>query len=190
MSLLCILNNADIGTTRLRLRSGNENGVPGLTTSANGQGSIGGVVFDDPTANMTVRGWMPITVDETDCVGATRIGTGYVGGRTYQRGSGNSLITGAAREINTDIYDPMALLGFLLITEPDGNRPAETHNARITWLLGSNYIPGHLISDLGMVDASHPRPFPAADYRGKYAVDVLTDLAAPIFKTFFVYWDQ
>jgi len=190
VSLLCILNGADIGTTRIRLRSGKENGLPGLTTSANGQGSIGGVVLDDPTANLTVRGWMPITVDETDCVGATRIGTGYVGERTYQRGSGNSLITGAAREIDTDIYDPMTLLSFLLITEPDGNRPAETHNARITWLLASNYIPGHLITDLGLVDASHPRPFPATDYRGKFPVEVLTDIAAPIFKTFFVYWDQ
>jgi len=171
---------------RIRLRGAGESGF-GATSAADGTGSTGGWIFDDPDGDLSLRGWMTATLDETACTSAPRVATGFIGDRTYSRGRYRD---GPSREIDCTIVDQNTLMSWLLITEPDGKRPAETHNERIDWLLASSYIPGGLITDLGLVDASHPRPFPATDYRGKFPSEVLSDLAGPIFKTWFVYWDQ
>ncbi len=187
MALTIKLDGSDIGTTRVRLRGSGGDGIVGLNASANGEGSQGGIVFEDPDSDFSIQGWMPITVEESDCTAAPRLFTGYVGDRRYSRGPYRS---GVEHQVDTTIIDTMTLMSFLLIEFADGKRPAETHIQRIDWLLGSVYIPDGLVTDLGFVDRSDPRPFPATDYRGQYPAEVLSDLAGPIFRTWFTYWDQ
>jgi hypothetical protein len=185
MSLVATVDGSAL-SNRIRLRGAGETGF-GATSAADGTGSTGGVIFDDPDGDLSLQGWQTITIDETSCTDAPRIFTGFIGDRTYSRGRYSD---GPAREIDCTIIDQNTLMSFALISNPDGKRPAETHIERIDWLLGSVYIPGGLISDLGLVDRSHPRPFPETDYRGQYPSEVLSDLAGPIFKIWYVYWDQ
>jgi hypothetical protein len=187
MSLFVYLNGSDIGSTRVRLRANGEEGVTGLSSAADGTGSQGGIVFDDPIGNMTVTGWMPITVDEPLCTTAPRLFTGYVADRTYRR-SPEKFRTAAAREIDTTINDQNALLSLRLIYNQDGKRPAETDIQRIDWLLGSIYLPD--VFDLGLVDRSQPHPLQEADYRGQYPADVLSDITGQIRRIAFAIWNQ
>jgi hypothetical protein len=187
VTLAIVLDGSDIGTTRVRLRGSGGDGIAGLNAAANGETSMGGIVFEDPASDFAIQGWMPITVDEPDCTAAPRLFTGYVADRKYSRGPYRAA---ASHQVDTTINDTMVLMSFLLITGTDGKRPAETHIERIDWLLGSSYIPGGLVTDLGLVDRSTPRPFEEADYRGQYPAEVLSDLAGPIFRTWFTYWDQ
>src|SRR5258708_3209555 len=187
MSLFIYLNGVDIGNTRVRLRGAGEPGISGLTGAADGTGSMGGVIFDDPLSNMTVTGSMPFNIDEPDSAPRRRF-RGYMGDRTYRHKAGKQL-TGLEREIDTTIYDQNAVLSMRLIDGADGNRPAETHLQRIDWLLASSYLSG-LISDLGLVDRSGGAAYGAADYRGQNPNDVLNSIAGPIGQIFFAYYDQ
>lgn len=180
--LFAYLAGSDVGH-RVRL-----NGF-GLTSNADGSVGFGGIVFDDTDGSLTVRGWMKVVVKETACTAAPVLFSGYIGPRRYSRDGDSQYRTAAARWIDTDLVDENAVLHIRLITGADGKRPAETHNARIDWLVDSAYLSG-LIDDVTLVDTSNPRPFEEADYRGQYADDVLNDLAGPIFRTFFVYPTQ
>ena len=184
MSLFAYLQGALVAVSSIRLRG---DGFPGpqMTAAADGTGSMGGIVFDDPTGALTVTGWQSVTVTEPDCTSAPRLFTGYVADRTYRRGP---YVTGAGREIDATLVDQNALLSLRLIVNSDGKRPAETDTARIAWLIGSPYLSG-LVYDLGLVVGAG-RSFDATDYRGQYPADVLNDLCGPRGQIFFAYWDQ
>lgn len=164
-------------------------GDMGLTTRADGSPGFGSIIFDDPDKSLTVRGWMKVVVHETACTDAPILFSGYVGPRRYSRtGPNGTYKSGGSRYIDTTLVDENAVLGIRLITEPDGKRPAESHNDRIAWLLASDYLDGLIESD-DLVDTSHPRPFEEADYRDQFPDNVLEDIAGPIFRTFFVFVD-
>jgi hypothetical protein len=180
MTLLAYVGGVD-RAYRVRL------GAMGLSTRADGSTAIGGIEFDDPDGTLTIRGWQQLIVVEDDCLAAPILASGFVGPRRYQRGGQfGSYRGGPGRYIDTDMVDQNSVTSIRLITNPDGSRPAESHNARINWLLGSTYLSGLIIDD-GRVDASHPRPLDKADYRGQKPQDVLLDIAAPINKAFFAY---
>jgi len=182
-SLFAYLNGSDVGY-KVRL-----NGF-GLTSHADGTVGVGGIEFDDEAANLTVRGWMTIIIRELACTSAPVLFSGFIADRNYSRiGEQATYTVGSSRFINTNCIDQNALLGVRLITGTDGKRPAETDIQRIDWLLDSAYLSG-LVTDLGLVDRSNPRPFEEADYRGQYPYDVLNDVAAPIFRIFYVYNSQ
>lgn len=183
MTLFAYLNGSDVGN-KIRLND------MGLTSQADGSPGFGGIVFDDEAATLTVRGWMPVVVKETACVSAPVLFDGFVADRRYSRvGPKATYKTGSSRFVDTTLVDQNAVLHIRLITEPDGKRPAETHNARINWLTASAYLSG-LIDDTSLVNTSNPRPFEEADYRGQFADDLLNDIAGPIFRTFFVWTTQ
>jgi len=182
MTLFAYLDGADLGY-RVRL-----NGF-GLSSRADGSLGIGGIVFDDSDATLTVRGWQSIVVRETACTAAPTLFTGFIADRNYSRKGEAEYRTGTARWIDTNLIDQNAVLHFRLITDSDGKRPEELISARISWLLNSAYMTG-FISDTSLVDSTDPVPFGEADYRGQYADDVLQDLAGPIAKLFFVYPTQ
>lgn len=184
MSAVVKLDGSTVGATRWLARGFGEPG-PELANAADGTGSFGGIVFDDPAGNMTVTGWQTATVDETDCTAAPRLQTGYVYDRVYSRGKHSAA---AGREIDCTILDQNAVLSLRIITGADGKRPAETDTARIAWLLGSSYLSA-LIADLGLVNGAG-RAFETSDYRGQYPADVLNDLCGPRGQIFFAYWDQ
>jgi hypothetical protein len=180
VTLFVYYNGADQGNTSVRL------GALGLTSAADSTVSFGSVIFDDPAGSRTITGWKTLNVDEPECVGSSRLFTGYVADRRYTRGPYR---TDTSRWIDTTIVDQNAVLGLRLITGSDGKRPAETHIERIDWLLGSAYLSGLIVDD-GLVYRGNPRPFGEADYRGQYPYDVLNDISAPIFQTFFAVYSQ
>lgn len=183
MTLFAYLNGSDVGY-RVRLNAF------GLTSRADGAPGMGGIIFDDPDKTLTVRGWMSVVVKETACTSAPVLFSGYVGPRTYSRSDGSRTYrTASGRFINCNLVDHNVVAAIRLITGADGKRPAETHNARLTWLLNSAYMSG-LIADTSLIDTSNPRPFEEADYRGQFPDNVLEDIAGPIFRSFFVYLTQ
>ena len=123
MAMRFLLNGVDMGQAVVRLGK-----VPGLITEAElGAVGIAGIPFDDPAGTLTVAGWQTFTVDEDQGPsGQQRLWTGYIADRKYQRGLGTSLVTGAARLIDTSIVELNTILSFRLVPPSDtaAKRPA------------------------------------------------------------------
>ncbi len=183
MALVAKVNTVTVPTGRIRLHDAENDGVGGLTGSADGTGSQGQIVFDDPDHTLGLQGFDFVTVDETDCTDAPRLFTGYLADRTTSRGK---YPTDGGRQIDATINDPNTLLTWLLIGD-DGKRPAETRAARIAWLMGSDWWPPNVFDVGWIVPGSHN--FEEADYRRQYASDVLSDILET-YQTFFVRYDQ
>lgn len=178
-------NGVDLGQAAVRL--GQE---PGWTEMAdNGAVGTSNIVIDNPAGSVTIGAWKSFTVDEGLIAGNTRTFTGTAVKRTFRRGDTNrpSLRTGAANEIEVDVLDLNELLSRKLITGTDGNRPAETVSARLTWLLGSTYLSG-LVADNGFVAASSVS-MDANDYTGQNPSSVIVDCALAAHFNHFVYPD-
>jgi hypothetical protein len=183
MALVAKVNTVTVPTGRIRLHDAENDGIGGLTGSADGTGSQGQIVFDDPDHSLTLSGFDFVTVDETDCTTAPRLFTGYLADRTTSRGK---YPTDGGRQIDATINDPNTLLTWLLIGA-DGKRPPETRTARIAWLMGSDWWPPNVFDVGWIVPGSHD--FDEADYRRQYASDVLSDILET-YQTFFVKYDQ
>ena len=180
MSLFADLNGSLVGTTYIRL-----GGIGGLPAAADGTGSQGGIVFDDPLGNLTVTGWQIIKVTEPDCTAAPVLFYGTVADRTYRRGP---YLQGPSREIDTTINDHNGFLSLRLLGGNGPSRPQETDRARIAWLLSDASLDG-LVYDLGFVNGTGLK-FDAANFQGMYPADVLNDIASHYGQIFFTYWDQ
>jgi hypothetical protein len=178
------LNGVDVGTTRIRLRTNGDQGVNGLSAAADGSMSQGAITFEDSDSTLTIAGWDTVLAAEPECIGATRLFTGYVADRTERRGH---YVTTNGREIDTTLNDTNVLLANIVVTGSDGNRPAETDADTIAWLL-STYLSG-IVYDLGFVNPP-PRDFDPADYRTMSCAEILAALVAPRGQIFFTYWDQ
>jgi hypothetical protein len=170
---------------RVRLNDGTNNGIDGLTSAADGSGSMGGVIIDDPNHDLVLQGWQTVIVEESDCTTAPRLFTGFVGDRTTTHGN---YPTDGGRQFNVTIYDQNVLLSWALITGADGKRPVESRTARIDWLLGSPYL-DTIVFDTGFVVPSGASDFDEADYRGQYPRDVLDDVLGA-FQVAFAFWDE
>ncbi len=172
-------------TNRVRLNDGTNNGIDGLTSAADGSGSMGGIIIDDPDHDLVLQGWQTVTVEESDCTTAPRLFTGFVGDRTTTHGN---YPTDGGRQVNVTLYDQNVLLWWALITGSDGKRPTESRTARITWLLDSDYL-DTIVFDTGFVVPSGASDFDEADYRGQYPRDVLDDVLGA-FQVAFAFWDE
>lgn len=159
-----------------------------------GTQSNGGISPEDPAASLNLTGWRPIHIDELDC-SQPRLFTGYVFDRNVGRSFGQTQFVGPdARIHDTTITDLNAVFQLRIISGADGNRPSETMDARMAWILGSDYLAGSagtLIEDTGHVLTGLTRPMDASDYRGSYPGDVLNDLANRSQDAFnwFAFWD-
>lgn len=160
-------------------------------TANQGDPSFSSLVVDDPGGALTFVGLRPFMIEETAC-NPSRMWTGYVTSRTYQRDPGKSQVVGADRTVALTLVDINAILGLRVIAFNDGIRPAETDLARVAWLLGTSYMgsaSGSQVYDNGQIAASTSITMDAADYRGQYPVDVLNDCANASGRNYFVYWD-
>jgi hypothetical protein len=156
-----------------------------------GEASFGGIPIEDPDADLTLLGHRPFIVEEDDC-SQPRLFTGYVTERGIGRSLDRGMFVGAnPRLMDTTIVDSNSAFGFRQITGTDGNRPAETWGARVTWLLGSDYLSGLISTDETWVITS-ALPMDAADYRKGYPSAVLDDLSDRITKptNWFAFWDS
>jgi hypothetical protein len=163
-------------------------GVDGFASAAErGAYGSGGVVLDNWDASLSVQGWETWTVDDTDAT-PTRVYTGFI---TEQKmGRGGKFFNDSQGVINCDLYDQNVLLK-LLVNRPidnDAKRPAESDVARVAWLLGSRALAG-IVTDEGLVSTLNPTNFLEADCRDTWAINVLTEMAPPAAKNFFVYRD-
>jgi hypothetical protein len=177
-----------IGNDRVRLT------MPPLTIRAEaGDVGMSGIVFDDPDdfigTTHTPLGIRGFAVSET-AASPDKIFQGYFADRTIRRGESprGSLRIGAQREWDASLLDLNNAVYRRVIRNSDGNRPAETDLARISWLLGSAYTSN--LADYGLVAATGAIDLDAADYRGRYPADVLTDCGAASGRNWFVYIDD
>lgn len=147
--------------------------------AALGEADIIRVVVDDPAAEYdfaTLHRWYMV---ETDCPsGDQLVWNGYIGDQSVVRGSDGLLVpTGSGRIWTLDLVQENTILGLRVVTGPDGNRPAETAQARLTWLLASDYL--STVKDHGLIDWAGLAGFAmdAVDYRDQTAADVLRDIS-------------
>jgi hypothetical protein len=155
-----------------------------------GEVSMGGIPIEDPAADLTMLGHRPFTVTESACA-QPRLFTGW----TAERGIGRDLDLGLFVGPNPRIHDATildlnALFGFRLISGADAKRPEETWEARLEWILHSDYLTG-LISTSRTFTDTWPNPMDEADYTGSYPSSVLDDLAQRFdgAVNYFAFWD-
>lgn len=185
----------DLGTTSVRLGS-----AKGLIQDAEaGTVPISNIVFDDPTGTLGhsadgILGLKGFRVIESAApAGNQTVFIGYFGTRRYSRGDSSrpSLRTSYARQVDAEVTDLNAIFTFRIIEgakdAAHGDRPAETDVARITWLIGTVFLP---LVDHGLFSTAAPVTLPAADLRGKTAFDVMRDCATASGKNFFAYYDE
>jgi hypothetical protein len=155
-----------------------------------GEVSMGGIPIEDPAGDLTMLGHRPFTVEESACA-QPRLFTGW----TAERGIGRDLDLGLFVGPNPRIHDATildlnALFGFRLISGADAKRPEETWEARLEWILHSDYLTG-LISTSRTFTDTWPNPMDEADYTGSYPSSVLDDLAQRFdgAVNYFAFWD-
>lgn len=185
MSLFAYLNGVLVGTSSIRLNAQGRQGIVSLPTAADGTGSQGGIVFDDPSGALTVTGWQIVKVTEPDCASAPVLFYGTVADREYRRGPYS---TGAGREIDTTLNDHNGFLSLRILGGNGPSRPEETDIARLAWLLTDASLDG-LVYDLGFVNGTG-LTFDATNLQGMYPAEVLADLASRYGQIYFTYWDQ
>ena len=131
----------------------------------------GRLTIDDTAGTQDIVGQKDFVATQDDCSMPT-VFTGYVGQRTYSRKNERQ---GARREIDVELHDLNAMLGFRIIDGDDGNRPDETVDDRMAWLIASDYVSG-LFIDNGRI-ASSSNAVDRTDYRYRFPGDVIADLA-------------
>jgi hypothetical protein len=147
-----------------------------ITTRAeNGEAEFGTIPIEDPDASLDLVGHKPFLVEDDDCA-QPRLFTGYVAQRDIGRSTERGLRGDEdQRLVEVSIVDCNAIAGFRPISGDDGNRPEETWDARLAWIMGSDYLDGLYGEDTTWIDA-HDNPMDAADYRGGFPAAVLDDL--------------
>lgn len=195
MTLFFYLGSSALFSAGTALASGNVRlgDINGLAQTANqGEAAFSNLTVDDPAGALTFVGLRPFWVEET-AASPSRIWTGYVTSRTYQRDPDRSQIVGSDRTVVLTLVDINAILNLRVIAFHDGKRPQESDLARIAWLLGSTYMgtaTGSQVHDNGQVALSTGITMDAADYRGQYPADVLNDCANASQRNYFIYWDS
>jgi hypothetical protein len=186
MSLTCLYD----GTTDLVAAYGLVPTTVQLPQRAeNGEATFGLLPFEDPAAGLTLAGHRPIWVNETAC-SQPRLFTGYVVTREFGRSLADGLIVSDDRLSGVNIVSTDAIFDFRVIHGADGNRPEETWQARLTWLLNSDYLSGLISTDETWI-VTNTTTMDAADYRGAYPSSVLADLRARSGDAYhyFSFWD-
>lgn len=163
-------------------------------SAALGEAPVVSIMVDDPSAAYDFAGLKRWYVTETACPsGDQLIWNGYINDQTVSRGSGTDQLfaLSSQRRWTLDLEEMNAILGFRVITDTDGNRPAETASERLSWLLNaSDYLT--TVNDNGLVNWTGLDAFAmdANDYRGQFAQDVLSDLAVQSGYIFWAFYDK
>lgn len=147
-----------------------------------------GITIDDPDGDLDIRGWQEFYAVEGSAT-PQRLFTGYVSDQTVTRGPWH---VGVERQWNVSLVDLNTLLHMRVFRGADANRPDESEQARMNWLLGTAYgcLSG-ILDGTSYVTTGTVLGFTPADYRGQYAGDVLAEMAAASYpaKTYYVFWD-
>jgi hypothetical protein len=150
-----------------------------------GEVGAGRLVFDDTTGTATPASAMKEWVATESDASPTTIAGGFIAERDIFRGP---LRAGTMRQFGPVLEDYNAALADRILMGATARRPQETDYQRITWLLGMGAL-GHL-DGAGHVPNTDTVTMEDANYRGKYALDVLQECAEAANKNHFVYWKQ
>ena len=155
--------------------------------AATGEVSIAQIMVDDPTLAYDFKGLWRWYVIETDCDASDHYAyNGYVGVQEVSRGEGSGSLFPTGRRWSLQLSELNKIADLRVISDTDGDRPDETIAARITWLIGTVYLP---VTDNGLITAS-TLALDKNDYRGQRASDVLNDCALKAQFNWWIYYDQ
>jgi hypothetical protein len=177
-------------SNRVRLNNDAAQGVIGLPQSAwYGEPASAGVRIDDPLGELDLRGWHTFTHDETSCTGNERTFSGWIIGRTVDRGSLPPVE--ASRVWDCTIVDLNAAFGFEVFRASSAKRPEETDIERVAWAQASAPMAGTPLNDNGRFNTTdNPVNFGPADYVTQYPLNLFESVAGTSGKNFYAYFDQ
>lgn len=179
MSLFAYYDGTEVSG---RIRLGQVTGL--IQAAEKGTLSTSAISLDDPSANLTIVGLKSFNINEADAT-PVRLFSGFTADRDVDRFE--SGITGAARRWDITLNDLNYVFGQNIIDGSNGNRPEETDIARISWLRSAGYLP---LSDNGLINTASPVTLDAADYRGQYPLDVISECSEMSGKNFWAYNDD
>ena len=142
------------------------------------------VIVDDPNSELTFAGRKVWTMVEDACpAGNQVVWRGITGTKRISRGSG-AVTFPLGRRWTVELIEDNVRLGHRAITVSTAARPAETVNARLTWLLTTPGYSG-VIVDRGLVESCTVMLDPN-DYTNRTGLDVLRDAGVASGYNFFV----
>jgi hypothetical protein len=160
--------------TRLDVVQKAEEGAVGMST----------LVIDDPDGDLDIGGWhvFYIVEDEYEDPDQQCIYVGHSNDRAQiKRGP---YTTGAGREWHVTLSDVNNMLYRRILIGSDNDRPSESDNTRIGWVLTTDE--GEEIGDTRYVTSDNPWALSENDFLGQETFAVYSDAANQSGKNFFV----
>lgn len=151
-----------------------------------GSVAVNQLVIDDPDGTLEMYGHRTLAIEETTAVDPDDrfVFVGFIGSVTTNRGPYRTTV---ARQYVCEVSDVNALLMRRVMIGTDNDRPEETDNARIAWLVSTHE--SVLIEDTRFVKADQPWDMDEADYTTQDALSVYDDCSqqsgANYFLTYF-----
>jgi len=178
--------NVDItGSVRIHTKRG-------LTESAD-LGEVAGVeiTVDDPNLSLSFVPRQAIALIETTAPsGDQRVFTGYIASTSIVR-CDDRLCMLQGRIWILECAEFNALMGWRIVRGENSDRPQETAENRLLWLMSTTFLNG--LEDLGLIDWTDPafdKVLPPVDYEGQWGKDVLADISAQTGLGFYGYVDE
>jgi hypothetical protein len=161
-------------TYQLDVKQNAEEGSVGIST----------LVIDDPDGDLDVGGWRVFYILESEAEDPDQQII-YVGHSTPQvqikRGPYR---VEAGRQWEVQLADVNNMLERRLMLGGDNDRPDETDNARIAWVLGTDE--GEVIGDTRYVTSDNPFNMDENDYLGQATINVYRDCGEQSGKNYFL----
>jgi hypothetical protein len=178
-------------TNRVRLNNNAKQGVVGLPSAAwYGEPAIAGVRIDDPLGELDLRGWHTFTHDETSCTGNERTFSGWIVGKTIDRGP-LPFRYGAARVWECEVHDLNTAFSLEVFRASSAKRPEETDIERVAWAQASAPMAGTPLNDNGRFNTTdNPVGFGPSDYITQFPQGLFESVAGTSGKNFYAYFDQ
>ena len=142
------------------------------------------LTVDDPSGTLTLLGHRRVYLVETAApTGQQVIGNWWIDKKSISRGDWQ--VGPLARTYSVEMSDANVLLGRRIVVGSDGNRPAETDIARLTWLLATTEA-NQFNGPTTYINTAGPVAMDAVDYRGQNVIDILSDLSQASQKNWWV----
>jgi hypothetical protein len=176
-------------SNRVRLNNDAKQGVVGLPSAAwYGEPAVAGIRIDDPLGELDLRGWHTFTHDETSCTGNERTFSGWIIGKTIDRGP---FRYGAARVWECEVHDLNTAFSLEVFRASSAKRPEETDIERVAWAQASAPMAGTPLADNGRFNTTdNPVGFGPSDYVTQFPQGLFESVAGTSGKNFYAYFDQ
>ena len=159
-----------------------------VTTQAE-QGGIGvnSFVVDDVDGTFSISGHRKILIFEDDAPAENQlIFWGYTANRKYGRGNGPKV--GAARKITVNVTDINTIIARKVMAGNDTDRPEETDNERMDWLLGTAEAGVEFDDVTTFVPGGSPKNMSDTNYNGQQLNAIIDDCAQDSAKNYYMRW--